>query len=650
MIRSNLKKIFSRNCYVATPAQIRDIFEYAGGLPLGRARNAQANPNLAMAYNSVCAKPPLSHVMRSRVVTNNVQGALLISLILALTLVAVLGAAMVYLTSSNQLNTLAAARYEQAYYLAYSGLSFWDAQPTKPSLPKTYTLANGDRFVLDTEGVPEKLTSTGIVTGPFGEVQVKITSRGQAGSPAWIDTMEDTGNWGPTGPRLGEWGTSEIAGNRALRTAGQNLPLTGAGTPTSLQTAINDAATARDSYENQRNASSPYSLEWFTFDFLFRSYEALVAALEDAQAILIAAGVPDDAVTLPVEFDQPKVFAAFDWRNAGGGIPLYDYWTNLTYDGVGHEQFSLSYDLQLKLAVIPEADDYLAGISLRVDQSVGNGGNLLGLSIVRGHHGGRIPDNLIPLDDSATPIIVLWAQKDRNGDGLITSEWQYTVPPSGPTLTLWPEEREILAWAPLPLSYCMLQADPRHFKPWLSLLVRLEERNVSASEASSGFAAGDRINTLQVFLATTDLCHGGGSISGPPPNFFLDNRRGASLRLAPLSPFINWPVFDFNNFRITTDNFSLVGGGFTQIRWFFVSPSPSAVHGFRVALRGSSTAGNANAVIWTDAFTTAAYSTDIDDWPEELGLHAMGFLPTDAAAVYFDDFAVRLRGRDPGIR
>jgi len=224
------------------------------------------------------------------------------------------------------------------------------------------------------------------------------------------------------------------------------------------------------------------------------------------------------------------------------------------------------------------------------------------------------------------------------------------VPPSGPTLTLWPEEREVLAYAELPLSYCLLQGNSRYFQSWLTLMVRLDERAVRPDEAGGAFAVGERVNALKVFVSTPFLCNGGGSASGAAPDFMLDNRRGPNPRLAPLSAFINWPVFDRTNFRPTNDNFSLLGGSVIQLDWTFVSSSPSPVLGLRVEKTGRAANWESEAVILTDAFTTEGYSTNVDEWPAELGLHAMGLGLADAATVYFDDYAVRLKGRDPRLR
>jgi hypothetical protein len=293
------------------------------------------------------------------------------------------------------------------------------------------------------DGVPERLSSTGIVSGPFGDTRVKLYARGSGGTPEWVDTMEDTDSWLPDQQTPGSMDTDAVDGNAALRTAGESLGLPGAGNAVSLQATIDDTAALRDDYESRRNGSAAFSLEWLENDFYTRYWSAVVVALENARAILIGAGVTDDTVILPTELTQPRVFGVFDWRTVNGGaaIPFFDYWNSTVYDGVPHDVNSLSYDLQVKTAVIPNSDDYLSGLSLRLDNTPANGGNLLGLSIVRGQRGNSLPDRLIPVDDASTPYIILWTQKDLNGDGLITALWEHTILPSGPTLVLWPEEK-----------------------------------------------------------------------------------------------------------------------------------------------------------------------------------------------------------------
>jgi hypothetical protein len=600
---------------------------------------------------AACQFLPFAGRPKGRTLLRDNQGALLISLILTLTVMAVLGVAMITMTSSSSHGFLASTSQQKAYYLAYSGLTYYDAQPVKPSLPRTYRLANGDRFVLDVEGLPQRLTATGIVAGPFGETRYKVTARGAAGTPEWVDTMESADNWRPDDLAPGDLETTVADNNAALRTVGETFDVPGAGSPVSLQSAIEDTAAIRDDYESRRNGSDPFSLEWRRNDFYLRYWSAVVGALEDARAILVGAGVTDDTVTLPLELSQPRVFGAFDWRTFNGaGIPLYDYWNATVYDGISHDLRSLSYDLQVKTAVIPNATDYLSGLSLRLDDTPANGGNFLGVSIVRGRRGNTLPDRLIPVDDAAVPYVILWIQRDTNGDGLITSRWAYTVPPSGPTLILWPEEREILAFAELPTTYCLLQGNTAYFQPWLTLLVRLEERAVRPDEAGGGFSAGERVNALKVFVSTPYPCNGGGSTGGAAADFMLDNRRGPNPRSAPLSAFVNWPVFDRTNFRATNDNFSLLGGRVTQIEWTFVSSSPSPTLGVRIEKTGRATEWEDNAVLLTDAFTTEAYSNDVNDWPEELGLHAMGLGPVDTSAIFYDDYAIRLKGRDPLMR
>jgi hypothetical protein len=580
-------------------------------------------------------------------------GALMISLIVTMTLIAVLGGAMVYLTSTSGSGSLNPNSRQQAYYLALAGLKLYDAQPVKPDLPKTYTLDNGDRIRLASEGLPERLTSTGIVQGAFGEVRVRITARGSAGSPSWVDTMENLDNWLGEARIPGTAAIEVVEGNRALRAGGEAVETLAGSASAPVESLIADAQAIRDDYRSQRDNATPASEEWWALDTSLQYLEAVLEALEGAQSVLAANGVAGDPVTLPVDLFKPQFFGVYLWRQADASnpIPLFDYWRSTSYDGTFHELNTLSYDLQVKTALLPPDPEYLTGISLRVDTTRAvNGGDLLGVSLVRGARGGALPDRLVPEDDPSRPAVMLWLQQDRNGDGLITPLWQYTVPPAGPTLTLWPEEREILAYADLPADYCLLESDSRIFHPWTTLVVRLEERRVAVDEAGGGLAAGDKVNAVKVFLATTDACNGGGSLAGAAPDLMLDNRRGGSPRLPPLSPFINWPVIDPNNLRVSNDLFSLVGGGLSQMSWTFVASSPSPVHGVHLHLIGGEATRDTDAVLLLDARFTAGYGNDIDDWPAEIGLHAMGLETSDPSAVYFDDFAIRLRGREAGLR
>ena len=141
----------------------------------------------------------------------------------------------------------------------------------------------------------------------------------------------------------------------------------------------------------------------------------------------------------------------------------------------------------------------MAGLFLRNDNSVENGGNTLGVSILRGDstwtdlsgNGDGIPDALVPVNRTGTdtPLIVLWAQKDRNDDDLITPLWQYTTVIGGQVVQLWPEEREWLAYAALPTNYCLLESGHNPwFDDWMTLMVRIHEHVLGAPSGS--FSAG----------------------------------------------------------------------------------------------------------------------------------------------------------------
>ena len=81
------------------------------------------------------------------------RGALLVSLILTLTIVAILGAVMVEMTTTSTLGELFANRQQRAYYLAESGGRYAIPQVlADPVLAETnlhgmtFTLSNGDQI------------------------------------------------------------------------------------------------------------------------------------------------------------------------------------------------------------------------------------------------------------------------------------------------------------------------------------------------------------------------------------------------------------------------------------------------------------------------------------------------------------------------
>ncbi|MFC1579635.1 hypothetical protein ACFL4N_01845 [Thermodesulfobacteriota bacterium] len=116
------------------------------------------------------------------------RGALLVSLILTLTIVAILGAVMIEMTTTSTLGELFANRQQRAYYLAESGGRYaipqilTDSVLAETSLHgMTFTLSNGDQFFLSVDNsIPEltMLESEGIVQpGDWLESRARITYR-----------------------------------------------------------------------------------------------------------------------------------------------------------------------------------------------------------------------------------------------------------------------------------------------------------------------------------------------------------------------------------------------------------------------------------------------------------------------------------------
>lgn len=430
---------------------------------------------------------------------------------------------------------------------------------------------------------------------------------------------------------LGTWEEVEEDGSTAARSTGERL-IDSMDVGDTLDVLIDAATTIRDNISGLLR-----KLFWNT----------IVILLELAADVLDALNILDNEVNVPDELGRPKAFAYYDWWTAG--FDMVEYWQDH-----GH---TLSYDVQAKFSVNPDQNHYMAGLFLRSDNDVANGGDTLGVSIIRGDstwtdlsgNGDGIPDALVADDRSGaeTALIVLWAQRDLDGDDFITPGWTYTSPTGGGTVTIWPEEREWLAWAELPTGFCLLESgNNAWFDDWLTLMVRIHEHVLTT--ASGSFAAGDRVNDIRVYLTTTADCGGGGSdTTGTPSLYQMDHRRYGQARYESGVNVIHWPVFDADNFKASNDYFSLLGGSSSQINWHAVRPSPTGL-GFTVELTGDATDKEYNAVIRTDAYTTENY----DDtgypsghgFPEEVGLHTFG---TNEGVIYADDFAIRFRGQDP---
>ncbi|MBW1773403.1 MAG: hypothetical protein JRJ82_10995 [Deltaproteobacteria bacterium] len=174
------------------------------------------------------------------------RGALLVSLILTLTIIAILGAVMVEMTTTSTLGELFANRQQRAYYLAESGGRYAIPQILADPIQAetdlhgmTFTLSNGDQFFLTVDNsIPEltMLESEGIVQpGDWLESRTKITyriprpfafkygaftgtGRLQLNNNAYLDSYDSTlGPWTGEGAiRNGSVGTNRTGKNSIL--------------------------------------------------------------------------------------------------------------------------------------------------------------------------------------------------------------------------------------------------------------------------------------------------------------------------------------------------------------------------------------------------------------------------------------------------
>jgi len=461
--------------------------------------------------------------------------------------------------------------------------------------------------------------------------EVPLDSSDEAAGEEPETYIADAMDFVPDADGLGTWEEVEEDGSLAIKSTGERLIDT-MNVGEVIHVLVEAARTIRDSVSNI---------------FVRLGWSIIVALLRAAADVLDALGILDNTIDLPDEIGRYKAFAFYDWWTAG--FDMIEYWQ-------GHSH-TLSYDVQTKFSINPDQTHYMAGLFLRNDNDTENGGDTLGVSILRGDstwtdltgNGDGIPDALVPVNRSGadTPLIVVWAQKDLNDDDIITPSWTFTSI-DGTVVQLWPEEREWLAWAALPTNYCLLESgNTAWFDDWITLMVRIHEHVLTADSGS--FSAGDQVNDIRVYLTTIADCGGGGSAgTGTPSLFQMDHRRYGQDRYEYGNTEIHWPLFDADNFTASYDYFSLLGGTALQIDWDGVRASPTPTLGINLDLAGTAADKEYNAVIRTDAFTTENYSDTAypsqNRFPEEVGLHVYG---AGEGVVFVDDFAIRFMGNDP---
>lgn len=138
--------------------------------------------------------------------TSTSGGSILINLIIVVTLVAILGAGLFYFTTTATFTELFGNQQARAYYLAEAGgrwaqkllaeniadPSFYPGGKKNVNPPTTFTLANGDRFILTSYDFIDK-------DGNVDPTRVVVESTGVVHAGAWMEAKRRITFGGTTG-------------------------------------------------------------------------------------------------------------------------------------------------------------------------------------------------------------------------------------------------------------------------------------------------------------------------------------------------------------------------------------------------------------------------------------------------------------------
>lgn len=139
--------------------------------------------------------------------TSTSGGSILINLIIGVTLVAILGAGLFYFTTTATFTELFGNQQARAYYLAEAGgrwaqkllaeniadpSSFYPGGKKNVNPPTTFTLANGDRFILTSYDFIDK-------DGNVDRTRVVVESTGVVHAGAWMEAKRRITFGGTTG-------------------------------------------------------------------------------------------------------------------------------------------------------------------------------------------------------------------------------------------------------------------------------------------------------------------------------------------------------------------------------------------------------------------------------------------------------------------
>jgi hypothetical protein len=171
------------------------------------------------------------------------------------------------------------------------------------------------------------------------------------------------------------------------------------------------------------------------------------------------------------------------------------------------------------------------------------------------------------------------------------------------------------------------------FTPWSTLLVRLEEKLLTAADiaanGSSQFSAGNRINKIMIYYSTPSR-NPSNNVSSNHPNGATDDYRTGSN---PSGTMDRWPEAN-----------GAIDPNFTLVQWDWVRDEGSSTSTYKTAPFPHSTATNCTSgsgctakEVWTNYYLSNSYTMG-----GELGLSVFGLNAAVVNRVFFDDLAVKI--------
>ena len=516
------------------------------------------------------------------------NGALLISIVAAMTVIATLGAVMVYLTSGSTEQELITNVRNRAYYLAESGFRYATTR-RDPSLAENPSLFTNSRFTM---GVNERFELT-TYENPLDSTRVIIVSTGVVNQGVEPEGATHRITYNVSKDNLSG---DEIVGEELTDTT---------------------SSTADDGFSD---LSGWHSNDLFTIE---EFVSGTGTHIEYAATADTPSSRPDP--------DNPGEKYRETTLRLDNNTEFADQWA-------GNHSF-LSYDVQVKMGWGYELEYGAQGISFRLNESSINGKyQFYAISFMKYRREDSstddtkdyIPDSIKPLRSDGRHLrdrilIVLWEQKVVSGQ----------------------ETRRWLAYKDVTDDACVAgnqwTYDGQCMTDNSSLLVRVHEKEVAGTRVQD-------VKIFYGDASNPDNCAEGDDCSecnSRNPNGIaydiraLRNYYWPSYEYSGISPYPAFPPLEIPDWTAADDYYSFIETSpdsytVTQTRWDRV------VSGITVLSDGGT-------LRLTEFTTPDGVSTGETTFPpnrDEIGLHAIGQVSGGNSSMSFDDFALQYLNTD----